>query len=187
MARDRRNEFNRQHARILAEAAEKTALITKLSQEQAQAITSATAASEERALAATRMAKSLSAALETERARTAQLEHEADLNVASITQLTTRVAELEARLSATQPEIAAMEARHATDFIRLETEREQTLAKLELKHNQELAEVRAAITEMRGLAARIEERGRKKEQLAADAILNRKVLGEFGVPDRSYR
>lgn len=172
---NRMGEFMRQHKRILEERAVLLAKVEALETGRERDIAKAV----EKVVADNRtlvdeLASVVKRNVDLNRTNASQ----ADCIEAMKTQLADRQADIERlalKLDNTAPEFKRLEGEHATN-----------LAQLQQIHDGELAGVRADIARMDELAARIEERGRKKEQEEARALLNRQAMAQV-VPSRNYR
>jgi chromosome segregation ATPase len=162
--KDRRNEFMRQHQRILAEATERDQTIERLRADRDKAIEAAT--------------KPLRDALAEAQEHLALVTQKHDGLVALLDEATIYLADLMGQLRARDATIATLKA----DGPRVEA----MLSELEAKHNKELEAVRSDITRMNELAERIHERGRRREAVEADAIANRVRMATLA-PRRNYR
>lgn len=173
--KDRTGEFMRQHKRILEE---RTTLLAKIENLETN---------RERDIAkAVEKVNDDNKALVEELARVNTVntnlrqtnESQADCIEVMKTQLADRQADIERlalKLDNTAPEFKKLQEEHAA-----------ALARLEQIHNDELASLRADVARMDELGARIEERGKRKEQDEARALLNRKAMAQV-VPGRNYR
>lgn len=161
---NRMGEFMRQHKRILEERAVLLAKVEALETGRERDIAKAV----EKVVADNRtlvdeLASVVKRNVDLNRTNASQ----ADCIEAMKTQLADRQADIERlalKLDNTAPEFKRLEGEHATNLAQLQ-------------------QIHARMDE---LAARIEERGRKKEQEEARALLNRKALAQV-VPTRNYR
>jgi hypothetical protein len=174
--KDRTGEFMRQHKRILEERSELLTQIDTLKTNRERDIAKAVEASEDRA-------RVLAEELARVTTRNTEL---AQLNASQVDCIETMKTQLADRQDDT---IRLMDRakESMTAFEVFKEEHAKSLTKLQDIHNAELATLRAAIARMDELGARIEERGKKKEQEEARALLNRKVMAAVVPQPRRYR